>query len=172
MVKKGQNERKLRSVFCVFTLVKTELTIFIAVDNLIKHAQHFLKYELLKRGLSAKEDGVGDFRFKSETGQTHATTVKVLNLETAERSVKIPKSIWNYDLPKNTWVALVLFVRENEPWAYLIPAKVFEKPNRVFIGNDQGERMKHFSTWEIKVFGDGMKELSEFALANSVKELV
>lgn len=32
--------------------------------------------------------------------------------------------------------------------------------------------MKHLSNWEIKVFSKGIEELSEFALASSVKKLL
>ena len=113
-----------------------------------------------------------DLIVKTKTGKNHELLLQVLNLETTERSVKIPKSEWDYELTNNRWVALVLFTNKDEPWAYLIPSEVFETPNRIFIDNDQGERMKHFSNWEIKIFGDGMKELSQFALANSVKKLL
>ncbi len=75
-------------------------------------------------------------------------------------------------MTNNQWIALVLFMKEMEPKAYLIPSNVFNGPDDyIFFDNDQGERMKHLSNWEIKVFSKGIEELSEFALANSVKQL-
>ena len=146
------------------------------MSKLTKYAQHFLKLELMKYRIEVFQNESGsrgmDLIVKTKAGNYHELLLQVLNLETTERSVKIPKSEWDYELTNNRWVALVLFTNKDEPWAYLIPSEVFETPNRIFIDNDQGERMKHFSNWEIKIFGDGMKELSQFALANSVKKLL
>ena len=54
---------------------------------------------------------------------------------------------------------------------FAFPSKIFENPNQIFIDNEQGERFKHLSNWEIKVFTKGIPELSKFALENIVKEL-
>ncbi len=62
----------------------------------------------------------------------------MLNLE-KDRSIKIPKSIWNGDLHENRWITMVLFMKEMGPVVYLISSKVWETPNLIFIDNDQGE---------------------------------
>ena len=114
-----------------------------------------------------------DLIIKTKAGKYHELLLQILNLETNERSVKILKSEWDYELAENRWVALVLFMKEMEPAVYLIPSNVFNGPDEyIFFNNDQGERMKHFSTWEIKVFAKGIEELGEFALASSVKKLL
>ncbi len=83
---------------------------------------------------------------KTKTGVYHELLLQVLNLETTERSLKIQKSEWDYALADNRWIALVLFMKEMEPKAYLIPSNVFNGPDEyIFFDNDQGERMKHLS---------------------------
>ena len=147
------------------------------MSKLTKYAQHFLKLELMKYRIEVFQNESGsrgmDLIVKTKAGNYHELLLQVLNLETTERSVKIPKSEWDYELTNNRWIALVLFVQEMEPKLYLIPSNVFNGPDEyIFFDNDQGERMKHLSNWEIKVFTKGIEELSEFALANAVKKLV
>lgn len=121
-------------------------------------------FEVFQNGSGSR--GV-DLIVKTKGGNYHEVLLQVLNLETTERGVKIPKSEWDYELVENRWIALVLFMKEMEPKAYLIPSNVFKGPDEyIFFDNEQGERMKHLSNWEIKVFAKGIEELSEFALAN------
>lgn len=147
------------------------------MKKLTNYANHFLKLEIMKHRLEVFQNESGsrgvDYIIKTKTNKYHDVSLKVLNLETTERSVKIPKSAWDYELPSNMWVALVVFMKDMEPKAYLIPSNVFNGPDEyIFFDNDQGERMKHLSNWEIKVFTNGIEELSEFALANSIGKLV
>ena len=56
-----------------------------------------------------------------------------------------------------------------EPVLYLIPSKILAQPDDYnFIDNDQGERFKHLSNWEIKVFTKGIEQLSKYALTNTI----
>ncbi len=64
-------------------------------------------------------------------------------------------------------MALVLFMKDIEPAIYLIPVKVWETPDQIFIDNDQGERLKHMSNWEIKIFTRGIQELSKYAFGRN-----
>ena len=89
-----------------------------------------------------------DFVIKAKSGNYHKLSLKPLNLE-QERSIKISKKDWNYELKDNLWVALVLFMKDMEPHLYLIPSKIFEHPNQIFIDNEQGKRFKHLSNWEL-----------------------
>lgn len=147
------------------------------MDKLNKYALHFIKLELIKHRLEVFQNESGsrgvDLIVKTRVGKYHELLLQVLNLESNERSVKVLKSEWDYQLTNNRWIALALFMKEMEPKAYLIPSNVFHGPDEYsFFDNDQGERMKHFSNWEIKIFAKGIEELSQFALANSVKKLV
>ncbi len=144
------------------------------MDKLIKYAQHFVKLELMKARLEVfqNESGRGgvDFIVKTSSGKYHELYLQPINL-IKERSIKIPKQ--EFGEPKdNLWVALVLFMNEMELVLYLIPSKTLAEPDDyIFIDNDQGDRFKHLSNWEIKVFTKAIPELSKFAFSNMLKEL-
>ena len=144
------------------------------MNKLTKYAQHFTKLELMKARLEVFQNESGrdgiDFIIKTNTGKYHELYLQTVNLE-KDRSVKISKTILGE--PKdNLWIALVLFMKEMEPVLYLIPSKQLAKPDDyIFIDNEQGERFKHLSNWEIKVFVKGIPKLSKFALDNIVKQL-
>lgn len=123
------------------------------MDKLLKFAQHFVKLELMKARLEvfASESGSRgvDFIVKNQSGKYHELYLQPINLE-KDRSVKILKEELG-DLNDNLWIALVLFMKEMEPVLHLIPSKVLVSPdNYIFIDNDQGDRFKHLSNWEIR----------------------
>jgi len=144
------------------------------MQKLYKYAQHFTMLELMKARLEVFQNESGregvDFIIKTKAGNYHELYLKPINLET-ERSVKISKEVLGE--PKdNLWVALVLFMKDIEPVLYLIPSTQLTKPDDyIFIDNDQGERFKHMSNWEIKVFTKAIPELSKFALNNMLQLL-
>lgn len=114
------------------------------------------------------------FLINSQSGKEYQIDVRVLDLTVPQRDkkIKIPKSDWNYELPDNLHVALVVMLEGIEPAIYLIPTKVFTEPdNYIFFDNEQPERFKHFSNWVIKVFGKGIEKLSEYAFDRVVGEL-
>ena len=144
------------------------------MQKLTKYAQHFVKLELMKARLEvfqneSANNGV-EFIVKTSTGEYHELYLQTLNLE-KERSVKIIKQ--ELGEPKDTlWVALVLFMKEMEPVLYLIPSKILAKPDDyIFIENEQSDRFKHLSNWEIKVFTKAIPQLSKYAFANMIKEI-
>ncbi len=61
-------------------------------------------------------------------------------------------------------------MKEMQSYLYLMPLRIFENPNQIFIDNDQGERFKHLSNWEIKVFTKAIPELSKYGFANMIKK--
>ena len=144
------------------------------IDKLTKYAQHFVKLELMKARLEVFQNesansGV-EFIVKTSTGKYHELYLQPINLE-KDRSVKIPKQ--ELGEPKDTlWIALVLLMKEMEPVLYLIPSKTLAEPDDyIFIDNDQGDRFKHLSNWEIKVFTKSIPQLSKYALSNMIKKL-
>lgn len=145
------------------------------MDKLIKYAQHFTTLELIKARLEVFQNESGregvDFIIKTNAGNYHELYLQTVNLEKG-RSVKIPKTVLGE--PKdNLWVALVLFMKEMQPTLYLIPSKTLSKPDDyIFIDNDQGERFKHLSNWEIKIFTKGMPELSIYAASNMINKFI
>lgn len=144
------------------------------MNQLHKYAQHFTKLELMRARLDVFQNESGregvDFIVKTKSGNFHELFLQPINLET-ERSVKITKSALRE--PKdNLWVALVLFMKDMEPVLYLIPSKQLDKPDDyIFIDNEQPERIKHLSNWEIKVFVKGIEKLSEYAFPNMIDKL-
>jgi len=145
------------------------------MNKLIKYAQHFTKLELMKARLEVFQNESGregvDFIIKTDTGNYHELYLQTVNLE-KDRSVKISKSVLGE--PKdNLWIALVLFMKEMEPVLYLIPSNQLAKPDGyIFIDNEQGERFKHLSNWEIKVFTKAIPELSKYSFSNMVSKFV
>lgn len=144
------------------------------MNKLTKYAQHFVKLELMKARFEVFQNesankGV-EFIVKTYNGAFHELYLQTLNLE-QDRSVKIIKQ--EIGEPKDTlWVALVLFMKEMEPVLYLIPSITLTKPDDyIFIENEQGERFKHLSNWEIKVFTKAIPQLSKYAFANMIKEI-
>lgn len=144
------------------------------MDKLFKYAQHFTKLELMKARLEVFQNESGregvDFIVKCNSGNYHELYLQPINLE-KDRSVKISKSVLG-EPKENLWIALVLFMKDMEPALYLIPSKQLDQPDDyIFIDNEQPERFKHLSNWEIKVFVKGIEKLSEFALLNQLQYL-
>lgn len=111
-----------------------------------------------------------DFIIKTKSGNYHEIFLQPLNLD-EDRSAKIPKAKLGFELKDNLWIALVLLMKEMDPAVYLIPSKVFENPTEIFHNNDQGERFRHLSNWEIKVFTRAIPELSKYAFNTMVSKL-
>lgn len=147
------------------------------MDKIYKYARHFVKLEFMKARFEVFENESGSrgvyFIIKSKSRNYYEISLHTLNLENVDRSIKIPQTDWNYELSDNLLIALVLFMKKMEPAVFLIPCNVFNEPdNRFFFNNEQDERFKYLSNWEIKIFTNGIKELSEkYALVNTVNQL-
>ncbi len=158
------------------------------MSNFISSARQFVKQELLKAELevlsrdrdstsramepeSESEPKKGsDLVVKTRFGRYHEIFVQPINLD-KERNVKIPKEVLG-ELKSNLWVALILMMKDMEPAIDLIPPKVLENPdNYIFFDNDQDERFKHLSNWEIKVFTKAIPELSKYSSSNMLSKL-
>ena len=96
--------------------------------------------------------------------------LQTINVE-EKLSVSILKSALG-EPKENLWIALVLLMDDIER-LYLIPSNQLAKPdNNIFIESTQGERLSHFSSWQIKVFPNGMDKLNEYQFVNQVKNLI
>lgn len=144
------------------------------MSKLIKYAEYFMMAEFMKAKLaiSQKENGREgvDFIFKTKSGNYHELYLQTIKIE-EKRSVSILKSALG--VPRdNFWIALVLLMEDIEPVLYLIPSNQLAKPDGyIFLDNSQGERLSHLSSWEIKVFTNGMEKLSEYLFVHQVKNL-
>lgn len=93
----------------------------------------------------------------------HEIFIQPINLD-KERSVKIPKDKLD-ELKSNLWIASVLIMKNMEPVIDLVPSEVFRNPDSfIFIDNEQGERFKSLSNWEIPVFAKSIPELGNMRL--------
>lgn len=89
-----------------------------------------------------------------------------------DKKVKILKSDWNYVIPVDLYIALIILIEGMEPAVYLIPSDLFVNPdNFIFFDYKQPELLNHFSNWEIKVFGKGIEKLSEFGFRKVIKTM-
>ncbi|MBN8783064.1 MAG: hypothetical protein J0G98_08370 [Terrimonas ferruginea] len=68
--------------------------------------------------------------------KTFEVIIRLVNLD-KERSVFFNQRDFDYEPRANTWILLVLCMRDMEPLNYLIPTTVFAAPNDVFISNEQ-----------------------------------
>lgn len=95
-----------------------------------------------------------------------------LSLPHHDKKVKILKSDWNYKLPVDLYIALIILIEGMRPAVYLIPSDVFVSPdNYIFFDNEQSERFKDLSNWELKIFGKGIEKLSEYAFSRVIKTM-
>lgn len=50
------------------------------------------------------------------------------------------------------------------PVHYLVTSMVFTTPNNIFLVNEQPGSLRHFSTWQIKVFTKAIETLRHYTL--------
>lgn len=145
------------------------------MGKLIKYAEYFLMAEFMKAKIAIfqKENGREgiDFIFKTKSRIYHELYLQTIKIE-EKQNVSILKSALGE--PKdNLWIALVLLIDDIEPVLYLIPSNQLAKPDDyIFLESTQGERLSHFSSWQIKVFPNGMDKLNEYQFVNQVKNLI
>ncbi|MBC9798083.1 hypothetical protein [Sinomicrobium weinanense] len=105
-----------------------------------------------------------DYILKTKKGNIHNLYLCSINLD-IERDIKIPKHKLG-DLKDDLSVALVVILQETPTILYLIPSTIFETPdNRIFFENEI-PAMPNLSNWQIKVFTNAIKELSQYEIQN------
>jgi len=102
-------------------------------------------------------------RFTSTQNKSLEVILRRLNLDKG-RSISINQREFNYEPRPDLWILLVLTMNDIEPAPYFIPSTVFNAPNDIFLNHEQPPTLRHFSTWEIKVFTKAIPELSRYAL--------
>ncbi len=111
-------------------------------------------------------DVSGDvYSFADADKKHYSIIIRTLNLD-KERSLSINQREFDYVLRPDQWILLAVHMSDTEPIFYLIPGTVFATPGNVFVNNAQPPALRHFSTWEIKVFTRGLEELNRYALDN------
>jgi hypothetical protein len=102
-------------------------------------------------------------QFSSAQGKSLEVILRQLNLDKA-RSISINQREFDYKARPGLWILLVLTMNDMKPVPYLIPGTVFNTPNDIFLNHEPPSALRHFSTWEIKVFTKAIPELSRYAL--------
>lgn len=138
--------------------------------------KNYIERKLVSSKLELTKEEGSLLSIKNQSGKEYQIDVRVLDLSQPRRdkTIKIPKSDWNYELPDNLFIAYVVVFGEEEKdiFTHLIPSSVFQNPDKqIFFDNPMEERFKHLSNWEIKVFVKGMEKLSEYAFDRVVGEL-
>lgn len=143
------------------------------IDNILKTDFAKVNFEVF---LNENESITTDHTIKSQSGKEYQVDVRVLDLSQPRRdkTIKIPKSEWNYDLPDNLYIAYIIVFGEEykDIFTYLIPSSVFQNPDgQIFFDNPMEERFKHFANWEIRFFKNAIEHLSKYAFDRVVGEL-
>ncbi|MBZ4191815.1 hypothetical protein [Niabella beijingensis] len=107
--------------------------------------------------------------FLSGNGDRREIVLCSLNLGEA-RSVSINQRDFGYTPRPDLLILLTVYMSNTNPVMYLIPSMVFTTPGNIFLNHEQPAALRHFSTWEIKVFTRAIEELSHYAL-DAVNEL-
>ncbi|MGJ1261707.1 hypothetical protein [Sphingobacterium spiritivorum] len=108
-------------------------------------------------------------KFLANNGDTYEVILCFLNLDKS-RSISINQRDFDYMPRVDLLILLILYMHDMNPVMYLIPSMVFATPNAIFQNHEQPDNLRHFSTWQIKVFTKAIEELSHYAL-DAVNEL-
>ncbi|MGJ1431017.1 hypothetical protein ACR79M_03250 [Sphingobacterium spiritivorum] len=108
-------------------------------------------------------------KFITQNGDMYEVILCFLDLDNA-RSISINQRDYDYTPRVDLLVLLTIYMQDMNPVMYLIPSMVFTTPNIIFQNHEQSANLRHFSTWQIKVFTKAIEELSHYAL-DAVNEL-
>lgn len=140
-------------------------------EFIYKEAKEALIQKLKQLGYNPlpKEVSENCIKFIANNGDTNEVILCFLNLDKA-RSISINQRDFDYTPRADLLILLTIYMHDMKPVMYLIPSIVFITPNAIFQSHDQPARLRHFSTWQIKIFTKAIEELSQYAL-NAVNEL-
>jgi len=145
------------------------------MSKLNKYVEYFMMAEFMKAKLEVFQNESGregvDFIVKTDNGNTHELYLQTINVKET-KSVSILKSALG-ESKDNLWVALVLLMGDIER-LYLIPSNQLTKPDDyIFFDSSQKGALSHFSSWKIKIFTKGIKNvLNEYQLVNQLENLI
>ena len=102
-------------------------------------------------------------RFVADNGDTREVILCFLNLDES-RSVYINQRDFDYTLRPDLLILLAVYMNDIKPVHYLVPSMIFTTPDNIFLVNEQPGALRHFSTWQIKVFTNAIETLSHYTL--------
>lgn len=102
-------------------------------------------------------------KFIADNGGTREVILCFLNLDQS-RSVHINQRDFDYMPHPDLLLLLTVYMTDIKPMHYLVPSMVFTTPDNIFLVNEQPGALRHFSTWQIKVFTKAIETLSHYTL--------
>lgn len=102
-------------------------------------------------------------KFVSDNGDMREVILCFLNLDES-RSVYINQRDFDYTPRPDLLIFLTVYMNDIKPVLYLIASMVFTTPDNIFLANEQPGALRHFSTWQIKVFTNAIETLSHYTL--------
>lgn len=108
-------------------------------------------------------------KFINDNGDTREVILCFLNLDES-RSVYINQRDFDYTPRADLLILFTVYMNDIKPVHYLVPSMVFTTPDNIFLTNEQPGALRHFSTWQIKVFTNAIQTLSHYTL-DAVNEL-
>ncbi|GEM_PF-1610195 len=102
-------------------------------------------------------------KFLANNGDMCEVILCFLNLDQS-RSVSINQRDFDYTPRPDLLIFLTVYMNDINPVHYLVPSMVFTTPDNIFLANEQPGALRHFSTWQIKVFTNAIETLSHYTL--------
>jgi len=140
-----------------------------------KYAEYYVKMEFTKYGLDVYSSEIDDkgIDFIVKNNSNRYFDIQVKSIRTGRTNyVYIPKHLWKDELRANMLVALVIFENAKEPQLFLIQAKVWEKPNKLFVHREYGKERKSKPEWGISITKDNFPLLQEYGFEEIIGEIV
>lgn len=134
-------------------------------EHIQSEAKGALTHKLTQLGYKPLPEQVSKDRIKfvADNGNTREVVFCFLNLDKA-RSISINQRDFDYTPRPDLSILLTVYMNDIKPLHYLIPSMVFTAPNNIFLVNEQPGALRHFSTWQIKVFTNAIETLSHYTL--------
>lgn len=102
-------------------------------------------------------------QFVADNSDTREVILCFINLDQS-RSVSINQRDFDYTPRPDLLILFTVYMNDIKPVHYLIPSMVFTTPDNIFLVNEQPGALRHFSTWQIKVFTKAIETLSHYTL--------
>jgi hypothetical protein len=134
-------------------------------EHIQTEAKAALTHKLNQLGYKPLPEQVSKDRIKfvADNGDTREVILCFLNLDNAH-SIHINQRDFNYTPRPDLLILLTMYMNDINPVHYLVPSMVFTTPGNIFLTNEQPGALRHFSTWQIKVFTKAIETLSHYTL--------
>ena len=137
-----------------------------------KFSEYWVKLVMTMEGIdiySAEVDEKG-IDFIARVDSSRYIDVQVKSFRKNSSYVYIPTHIWKDGLRDNLYLALVSISEGVMPTIYLVPSKVWEKPNKIFVYHPYDKGQKSKPEWGINI-PKKLELLEEFSFINQISKM-